>query len=191
MSPRVGILGGTFDPPHVGHLALGVWARDQLGLDHVLMTVAHDPWQKAGRPVTPARHRLAMVELAVAGVGGLQASDIELQRGGPSYSIDTVLEVMDHLGCDEPILIVGSDAAAGLDTWHRAPELRALARIAVAGRGRDGGRPPAGWRWDHVEVPRIDVSSSDLRERLRSGRAVDGVVAPTVVDYIAQHELYS
>jgi len=191
MTSRVGIFGGSFDPPHVGHLALGVWARTELGLDLVLVTVAHDPWQKSHRLLTPSPHRLRMVELAVDGVAGLQASDMELRRGGPSYTLQTVRNVCERYGVAEPVLILGSDAAAGLDTWHGADELKGLATIAMAGRGAQGGQPPPGWRWERFEVPRIDVSSSSLRDRLRAGLPVDGVVPPSVVAYITEHGLYS
>ena len=133
MGQRIGLFGGTFDPPHTGHLAGAVAARSALGLDRVIFVVANEPWQKSNqRSVTKAHHRLAMVRLLVEGVDGIEVSDLEISRGGPSYTIDTVKELRD--GDHEVILVVGADAAAGLDSWDRSDELRELVEVAVVDR---------------------------------------------------------
>ncbi|MBV9255052.1 MAG: nicotinate-nicotinamide nucleotide adenylyltransferase, partial [Actinobacteria bacterium] len=117
---KLGVLGGTFDPVHIGHLVAAVNARHTLDLDQVLLVVANVPWQKAGaRVITPAPDRLAMVRAAVDDVDGLEASDLEIARGGESYTVDTLAELQRiHPGA-ELYLIVGADLVAELDTWER------------------------------------------------------------------------
>ena len=132
---RLGILGGTFDPVHVGHLVAAVNARYELDLDLVLLVVANEPWQKvAARPVTAAADRLAMVEAAVEGVEGLEASGMEIERGGPSYTADTVAELQDSWPGAELNLIVGADAAVGLSSWERLEEVRSKVVLVVVNR---------------------------------------------------------
>ncbi len=188
---RLGILGGTFDPPHIGHLVGAVAARDALDLDEVMLVVANDPWQKSGdRVVTEARHRLAMVELAADGLDRISASAVEIERGGPSFSIDTVEALLAEGGV-EPVLVVGSDAASGLDTWHRADELKELVEVAVLTRPGDHPHPPPGWRVVAVPMPAVGTSSSDLRERALAGGSLEVLVPGPVVAYIRRHGLYS
>ena len=189
---RLGVLGGTFDPPHFGHLAAALEARWRLGLDEVLMVVANDPWQKSSlRPVTPARLRLAMVEAAVAGCDGLTASGIEIDRGGESLTADTLARLRADRPGAELFLVVGSDAAEGLDTWKRCDEVRALATTVVVDRGgREGGRPPGDWPAVVVEAPGLEISSRDLRSRFAEGRPVAALVPPGVVEAVAAHGLY-
>jgi nicotinate-nucleotide adenylyltransferase len=189
---RLGIFGGTFDPPHIGHLATAVEVRSILALDEVWMVVANEPWQKApGRAVTPARHRFALVEAAVTGLDGVLASSIEIDRGGPSYTIDT-LEYLDNQRPEaEVVVVLGADAAAGLPTWHRADELRESATFAVVERpGLVAPGPPEGWRCTHVAVPRLDVSSSQLRARIAAGRPIDVLVPPAAIARIEELRLY-
>src|SRR5580704_8367478 len=130
--PRIGIFGGTFDPVHVGHLVAATWAREALGLDRVLMVVANVPWQKAGRRVvSAAEHRFRMVQAAVAGVAGLEVSRLEIDRGGPSYTVDTVGELLATTPSARPYVIVGADVATELETWQRVAELRAAVTLVV------------------------------------------------------------
>ncbi|MEY2406535.1 MAG: nicotinate-nucleotide adenylyltransferase [Acidimicrobiaceae bacterium] len=189
---RIGVFGGTFDPPHVGHLVVAVNVRHALQLDRVLLVVANDPWQKSGlRPVSSVADRLAMVEAAVGAVEGLEASAIELERAGPSFTADTLaaLRAADPEG--QLFLIVGSDAAAGLPTWERVEEVRALATIAVVVRpGAEDGQPPPGWGWERVEAPRLEVSSTDLRARVTDGRPLDYLLTPPVIGSIEARGLY-
>lgn len=188
----IGVFGGTFDPPHVGHLVVAVNVRYALDLDVVLFVVANDPWQKRdAREITPAEQRLALVEAAVDGVPGLHASDIELERGGTSYTADTLAELGRRHPGAELVLILGSDAAGGLPTWERAEEVRTQASIVVVTRpGVEDGAPPEGWRWDRVEAPRLEVSSTDLRARVREGRPLDYLLTPAVIECIEARGLY-
>ena len=192
MGERLGIFGGTFDPPHVGHLVVAVNARHELRLDRLLLVVAHDPWQKtSARVVSSAADRLAMVEAAVAGVEGLEASALEIERGGVSYSADTLRALNDEDPTRELFLIVGSDAAAGLPTWERGEEVRALATIVVVTRpGAEDAAPPSGWSWQALETPRLEVSSTDLRTRIADGRPLDYLLTPDVIDCIHARRLY-
>ncbi len=191
MTERVGIFGGTFDPPHVGHLVTALNVKHELGLDRLLLVVAHRPWQKVGsRSITPAHHRFGMVSAAVESLDGLEASSIEIDRGGNSYTIDTLHELQ-ALSDDELFVILGSDTAAGLDTWHRAEELKALAEIAVVARpGSEGLAAPAGWRSQIVSVPQFGISSSDVRSRVRDGRPLTYLLTVPVISYIRQNGLY-
>ena len=188
----IGIFGGTFDPPHVGHVVAAAAARHHLGLDHVLLTVANRPWQKvATRAVTPAEDRLALVEALVEGVAGMRASALEIERGGDSYTADTIADV----GRDRPgsraFVIVGSDAAAGIDTWKRADEVRESATIVVVERPGVASPPlPTGWTFERVDIPRLDVSSTDLRRRVAAGEPIDGLVPPAVRSVIESRGLY-
>jgi len=190
---RLGVFGGTFDPPHVGHLVSAVNVRHALGLDRVLLVVANVPWQKSGsRPISPAADRLAMVEAAVEGVPGLEACDLELARGGPSYSVETLQALATERADRDLFLILGSDAAAGLDTWERPDELRELATFVVVDRPGGGSdvNVPDGFRAMHVEVPRLEVSSTDLRARVVDGRPLDYLLTPAVISSIAARRLY-
>jgi nicotinate-nucleotide adenylyltransferase len=192
VAERIGVFGGTFDPVHVGHLVTAVNVRHVLGLDRVLLVVANDPWQKSDRQVSPAADRLAMVGAAVADLNGVEASDIEIRRGGASYTADTLAA----LRRDDPDaalhLVLGGDAAAGLETWERADEVRALATLVVVTRpGAETATPPPGWNWIGVEVPRLEVSSTDLRARIADGRPLDWLVPQPVVDVIRSRGLYA
>jgi nicotinate-nucleotide adenylyltransferase len=188
---RLGIFGGTFDPPHIGHLVAAVNVRHALGLDRVLLTVSHQPWQKLGsRPLSPADDRLAMVSAAVDGVARLEASDIELRRGGDSFTIDTVTELLAADPSRELYVIVGDDAAAGMPTWERVDELRSLVRLVVVGRPGVTDALPGGWDFDRVEVPRLEVSSTDLRARVLDGRPLDFLIPAGAITCLQQRRLY-
>ena len=187
---RLGVFGGTFDPVHVGHLVAAVEARYQLDLDRVLFVVARDPWQKRGQVVAPADARFAMVAAAVAGVDGFEASTLELDRSGPTYTIDTVADLA--AAHRDLFLIVGADAAAGLDTWKRAESLRDAVTVAVLARATDTALEPLiGWDVRPVTMPRIDVSSTALRDRLARGAPVDFLVPPGAIRVIRERRLYT
>jgi nicotinate-nucleotide adenylyltransferase len=188
---RIGVLGGTFDPVHVGHIVTAAEVRHALGLDRVLLVVAGDPWQKRGRVVACAQDRLALVRAAVDGIEGVEASAIEVEREGPSVTADT-LEALQAPG-RELFLILGADAVANMGTWRRLDDTKALATIVVVERAGDlDVHPPGeGWRTVHVRVPRLDISSTDLRERLAEGRPVDGLLPPAVVAEIRRRGLYT
>jgi nicotinate-nucleotide adenylyltransferase len=189
---RVGIFGGTFDPPHIGHLVTAVNVRHELTLDRVLLVVNDQPWQKLGtRDISSPEDRFAMVEAAVGDVEGLEASRVELDRGGMSYTADTLKELLATDPTVDLYVILGSDAAVGLPSWERADEVRALSTIVVVERPGSGeGQPPAGWEWVRVEVPRLEVSSTDLRARVADGRPLDYLLSPPVIDAIEDRGLY-
>jgi nicotinate-nucleotide adenylyltransferase len=189
---RIGLFGGTFDPIHRGHVEVAESVWRALGLDRMLVVVADEPWQKQDRPVTPAEDRFAMVEAAAGGWPGLDPCRMEIDRGGPTYTIDTVRQLQRELPAAELFLVVGSDVVAGLTTWHDEPALRHLVTLAVVGRP---GAPPAllppGWRAVTVPVAPFDVSSTELRERLEAGLPVDGLVPDAVIRCIEQRGLYA
>lgn len=187
---RLGVFGGTFDPIHVGHVVAAVDARAQLQLDRVLFVVAGDPWQKRGRVVANARDRLAMVEAAIADIEGLEASSIEIEREGASVTADTLEELQRP---DRALfLLLGADAVANMPTWRRLDDTRDLATIVVIERAGEHAEPPGpGWRVEHVAIPRLDVSSSEIRARLAQGRPIDGLVPPAAVRVIAERGLYA
>jgi nicotinate-nucleotide adenylyltransferase len=194
---RIGILGGTFDPVHVGHLVAAVNARHELGLDRVLLVVANEPWQKVGsRPVTAAAERLALVQAAVEGVEGLEASGIEIERGGPSNTADTVAELEALWPDTELNLIVGADAAAGLEGWERLEDVRSKVVLVVVNRpgttidASDPASPLEGWDVRMVEIPALEISSTDLRDRVASGRPLDFLIPMPAIRLIREHGLY-
>lgn len=191
MRERIGIFGGTFDPPHVGHLVSAVNVVHALKLDRLLLVVANRPWQKVGsRTLTSAEHRFGMTKSAVEGHAGLEASDIEISRGGNSYTIDTLRELQ-RAGAEELFVVLGSDAAQSLPSWDRSEELCELAKVVVVDRpGATGKTPPPGWDWFSVEAPRLEVSSSDIRARVVDGRPLDYLLTTPVISYIREHGIY-
>jgi len=195
---RIGLLGGTFDPIHVGHLVAAVNARDALRLDRVLMVVANEPWQKVGeRSVTPAAERLAVVEAAVASTPGVEASAIEIERGGASYTADTVEELARRGPRAEIYLVVGADVVSGLDAWERVDAVRSSVTLVVVNRpgsaavdlGPEG--PVASWRAAAIEIPALEISSTDLRERAATGRPLDFLVPEAAIRVIRERGLYA
>lgn len=188
---RIGVFGGTFDPPHVGHLVTAVNVRHALSLDVVLLMVANVPWQKEGsRSITPAEDRLAMVEAAVADVPGLEAGRLEIDHGGASFTADTLAALAEREPGVDLFTIVGDDAAAGLTTWERYEEVVARSTMVVVDRPGDPVELPGDIEWIHVEVPRLDVSSTDLRARFTDGRPLDYLITDPVLDVIEERKLY-
>jgi nicotinate-nucleotide adenylyltransferase len=199
-SDRVGVFGGTFDPPHIGHERAIIAFQTALNLDVVHVMVAGDPWQKTGRldprglPLTPARHRLAMAERAFSGLPGVVVDDIEVRREGPTYSIDT-LQALARPG-RTLFLLLGADAAAGLAGWHRHAELPGLAELAVVDRAATSGgvalpdEVTRRWRTHLVAMDPVRVSSTEVRRRLADGEDLDQLVQPSVVAYAQSHGLY-
>jgi nicotinate-nucleotide adenylyltransferase len=188
---RIGVFGGTFDPIHTGHVVAAVSARHALDLSEVLVVPAGDPWQKAGAVRTSATDRLAVVAAAIEGVEGLRLCALEVERSGPSYTVDTLRALA---GTDrELVLVLGADAVRGIASWSRSDEIRELATIAVVQRAGDSvAMPPGpGWHTARVEIPRLDISSTDLRDRLARGAPVDGLMPPAAIRVVRERRLYT
>ena len=187
----MGVLGGTFDPVHTAHIVAADDVRATLRLDRVLFVVAGDPWQKRGRVVASAGDRLDLVALALDGIKGLEASAVEIDAGRASVTADTLelLAAPDR----ELFLILGADAVTNMSTWRRLEDTRDLATVVVVERaGERSVVPPGqGWRVEHVGIPRLDISSTDIRDRLAAGRPIDGLVPPAVVRSIRARDLYT
>ncbi len=195
---RLGILGGTFNPPHIGHLICGQEAHRELGLDRVLLIPARIPPHKPVEHEPGAEHRSELCRLAVAGDERFAVSDLELARDGPSYTVDTLCELHARAPRDELVLILGGDIAAGLADWHRVAEVLELATVAVAGR-RGTSREsvvrtldglPGGDRAHFFAMPRIAVSSTLIRRRVDAGQPIRYLVPEPVRNYIERHGLY-
>lgn len=187
---RVGLLGGTFDPPHLGHLVVAEHVRDDLALDEVRLLVAGDPWMKAG--ISPARHRVAMTRLVADDDDALDVDDREVRRDGPTYTADTLEELREEEPGVAWFFLVGADAAVELGRWKRVEAALELATFVVVGRpGSDPAMTDPLLR-DIVRVhtPLIDISSTGIRERVREGRSIRYLVPPSVERYIAEHDLY-
>ena len=190
---RIGIFGGTFDPPHAGHVAAARAVTAQLGLDRLLLVVANDPWQKSGqRVVSPAADRLALVEALAPEIPGAEASRLEIDRGGASYSVDTAEEVLATMGPADLYLVIGADLVPELGTWHRPDDLEALVTLAVVSRPTTPAPAvPPGWRVVWVDGPDVPVSSSEVRDLLLEGRSVEGLVPEPIIRCMGRLGLYS
>jgi nicotinate-nucleotide adenylyltransferase len=189
---RIGLFGGTFDPVHHGHLAAAWHVLQKLDLDEVWLVVANDPWQKTGdAKVTAASVRLAWVREAVSDVPGLVASDVEIERGGVTYTIDTLTALRATHPDVSWSVVVGADTAAQLDTWHRAEDLREMVEVVVVNRpGVEPEAVPPGWRHRQVTIPNLDISSSELRELAAEGWSLRFLVPSAVAAAIEASAVY-
>lgn len=207
--PVIGVLGGTFDPIHFGHLRPALDVHERLGLRDLRFIPCNVPPHR-GAPVAAAEHRLAMVERAIAGVPGFRVDSRELNRPGPSYTVDTLRSLRGEIGPDAPLLLImGLDAFAGLDTWHRWREIPSLAHVVVA--HRPGSSLPEHAAYLELapvtescpaledrasglvvfqSVTQLDISATDIRERLRAGRSPRYLLPDSVRHYITEHDLY-
>jgi nicotinate-nucleotide adenylyltransferase len=198
---RLGVLGGTFDPPHVGHLILAEEARTRLQLDKVLFVPAGDPWRKAGQEITLAQHRLAMVQLMLVSDPHFEVSTLEVERPGPSYTVDTLEALHQQHGSGlELYFILGEDALHDMPHWKDPARIVSLAWLAVAPRphGSESGVvdledvvPGLSERIVPLPMPTIDISSTALRERARAGLSLRYLVPLAVEEYIRRHGLYA
>ncbi|MDE2371828.1 MAG: nicotinate-nucleotide adenylyltransferase [Burkholderiales bacterium] len=192
MSRRVGLFGGTFDPVHEAHVALARAARDELALDEVRWIPSGRSWQKA-RAITPAADREAMVRLAIAGEPRFSLDRIEIERPGPSYTLDTVRELAAAEADAQWLLIIGADQYAALPSWHGWQELLQRVTLAVANRPGPVRPPPselAAFPHQMVPLPMLDISSTEIRDRVRRGEAIAALVPQQVARYIETHRLY-
>ena len=195
---RIGILGGSFNPPHIGHLICGQEAHLQLGLDRIVLIPAGQPPHKQLDDDPGAEHRLQLCRRAVAGDPRFEVSDLEVRRRGPSYTVDTLAALQSRMPDSELFLIVGGDVAAGLPMWHEPERVLSLATLAVAKRrgtarksidealaGLDGGE-----RAEFFRMPRIGISSTEIRHRVQLQEPITYLVPDRVASYINGHHLY-
>ena len=188
---RLGIYGGSFDPPHLGHLLPVLDAAEQLGLDHVRFVPTSVQPLKVGRATADAVDRLAMTERLVQGIPGFSVDPAEIARPGLSYTVDTLAGLAAELPEAELFLLLGADAYALIEQWREPDRVRALSTIVVMAR-TDGATPPprAMPGVQVLQSRRVDISSTELRARVRDGRTIRGFVPDAVADYIAEHRLY-
>ena len=197
---KLGLLGGTFDPIHNGHLAVAEEVKDRLDLNEVLFVPAGQPWLKADTPVSPAEHRVAMVRLAIAGIAYYSTSTMEVEREGPSYTLDTLAKIWHRLGTgDDVYFILGWDGLSQFPRWHAPERIIRLCRLVAVPRpgatrpdlaSLEGSIPGLSERVIMLDKPQVDISASDIRERVTRGVSVTGLVPQVVEDYIREHGLY-
>lgn len=195
---NVGVLGGTFDPIHLGHLVVAEEARTKLGLAQVLFVPAGQPWLKVERHITPAAHRVEMVRLAIADNPHFKVSALELERPGPSYTVDTLTLLQEQLGRETGLFfILGRDTLAELPLWKEPERVIQLCRLVVA--PRLGSRslkdlytaiPGLRARVVQLDMPAIGISSSEIRRRIATGLPIRYWVPPGVQEYIMEHRIY-
>ena len=187
---RLGIFGGSFDPPHLGHLLPIIDAAESLGLDAVRFVPAGVQPLKVGRAVAAPRHRLAMTERLIARIPAFSVESAEIDRAGLSFTVDTLESLAQTAGADELVLVVGADAFAQFAQWKEPERIRSLAEIAVLVRGEERGPDAASSGVRLLQTRRVDISSTELRARIAGGRTIRGFVPDAVADYIAEHRLY-
>jgi nicotinate-nucleotide adenylyltransferase len=196
------VLGGTFNPPHLGHVAVAAHAREQLGLDVVVLMPARSSPHKPAEHDPGALHRLRMCELAIAGAAGLGTCAMEVERDAPSYTVDTLEAINASDPQLELSLILGADTAGTLPSWREPDRVAALARLVIAQRSgttseqalsavRDVGGEQAAARARVLEMETLEISSSDVRARVAAGEPVGALVGRGVERYIAEHDLYA
>lgn len=185
---RVGVFGGSFDPPHVGHLLVATDAYDALNLDRLIFVPAATQPLKVGQENAVARHRFAMVELLVGGDERFAVDAIEIERAGLSYTVDTLTAFAERYPDAQRFFLVGADVLAAFGQWRDPQRVLQLATLAVMRRAGDDDSVPAGAI--RLETRRVDVSSTEVRERVGAGREIRGFVPEAVAAYIAAHRLY-
>jgi nicotinate-nucleotide adenylyltransferase len=196
---RIGVLGGTFDPIHHGHLSVAEECRHRLKLDRVLFLPAGDPPHKRGKKITQAKHRVAMVEMAIASNPAFALSRIDVDRPGPSYTIGALDELRARHPDAKLWFLMGGDSLADLLTWHHPERLIELARVAATNRpgapkpdpkALDPKLPGASKRIDVVDIPWLDISGSGLRQRVARGQPIKYLLPEAVERYVLENDLY-
>jgi nicotinate-nucleotide adenylyltransferase len=199
--PRIGVYGGAFDPPHNAHVALARAALSQLDLAQLRIIPTGQAWHKA-RDLSRAEHRLAMAELAFEGLPDVVVDAREIRRPGPSYTLDTLLELKSECPHMQPVLLIGTDQATALRSWQGFEEILSIAIVSIAHRAdptsvtsrfdpQDLAPLPAGARFESLELAPMDISATDIRARVSRGADISGLVPPAVARYIDRHHLYA
>jgi nicotinate-nucleotide adenylyltransferase len=197
---KTGVMGGTFDPVHLGHLAVAEEARQQVGLEEVIFVPAGHPYFKALARISSSQHRINMLNLALVGKPYFRVSLLEIERPGPSYAVDTLARLRERLNPqDELYFILGWDSLLTLPRWEQPERLIELCQLIAAPRPGfsrpdvnllESELPGVSRRTMVMDQPVIDISSSDIRERVKQGQAVDHLVVPAVAQYIKENGLY-
>ena len=185
---RVGILGGTFDPIHIGHLIAASSVYEALNLDSVVFIPAGDPWQKRDRDLSPGQQRLEMVKLATENDARFQVSDVEIARSGPTYAVDTVREWQRLNPSDELFWIVGSDALSGIPSWHEWEAF--VSEVTIVAVNRVGQNDSVPFDFVSVDMPEVRISATELRDRFTNGLDTQYLVPKNVSQYISDQGLY-
>ena len=187
---RIGVLGGSFDPVHNGHLVAAAEAAARLQLNKVIFVPAGQQWQKSS--TTSAQDRLEMVQLAIAGNPNFEVSTVDIDRAGPTYTVDTLQDLQRLNPAAKLVFIGGADAIGGLDSWKSADQLLELADfVAVTRPGFEFRLPTvADGKIETMEIPALDISSTEVRSRIAAGVSLEGLVPDAVNDYIVSHKLY-
>lgn len=198
---KTGVLGGTFDPIHIGHLKVAEEVTAHLNLDEVIFMPAGQPWLKADNLISPAEHRLAMLRLALAGKSKFKLSTMEVERPGPTYTVDTMAELSRQLGAgDELFFILGWDNLTQLPQWHEPSRLIKLCRLVAVPRvdfpapdlpSLNALIPGLSQKVILLQKPRINVNASEIRQRVRQGLSIHNLVPGAVEGYIKEHRLYA
>jgi nicotinate-nucleotide adenylyltransferase len=197
---NIGVLGGTFDPIHVGHLLVAEEARDKLNLTETLFVPAGQPWLKLNNVISPAEHRVEMVRLAIADRPYFKLSTMEIERAGPTYTVDTIAELQNQLGAgDELFFILGWDNLNQLPHWHEPSRLVKMCRLVAVPRvdsptpdldSLEAAIPELSQRVILLDAPHIDINASGIRRRVAEGLSIDHLVPEPVERYIQEHGLY-
>lgn len=198
---KIGVLGGTFDPVHIGHLKVAEEVTASLNLDEVIFMPAGKPWLKADNLISPAEHRLEMVRLAIAGKDNFKLSTVEIDRAGPTYTVDTMAELSRQLGPErELFFILGWDNLTQLPQWHEPSRLIKLCRLVAVPRvdfpppdlaSLEGAIPGLSQRVILLDSPRIDMNASEIRQRVGQGLSIAHLAPEPVEGYIIEHGLYA
>jgi len=197
---NIGVLGGTFDPIHIGHQLVAEEVAARLDLARILFVPAGQPWLKANNAISPAEHRLEMVRLAIAGKPGFELSTIEIERPGATYTVDTIAELQAQLGGDELFFILGWDNLNQLPQWHQPARLIEMCRLVAVPRvdfplpdlaSLEKELPGISQRVILFDAPHIDINASEIRRRAAEGLSISGLVPEPVERYIKEHGLYA
>jgi nicotinate-nucleotide adenylyltransferase len=197
---KIGVLGGTFDPIHLGHLKVAEEVTASLTLDEVIFMPAGQPWLKINNAISPAEHRLEMMRLALAGRDNFKLSTMEIERPGPTYTVDTMAELGRQLGSEELFFILGWDNLTQLPQWHEPSRLIELCRLVAVPRvdfpppdlkSLEAAIPGLSQRVILLNAPRIDVNASEIRRMARQGLSIRNLVPEVVERYIKEHKLYA
>ena len=197
---RLGVLGGTFDPIHSGHLAVAGEVRSRLNVEQILFVPAGQPWLKEGGPITASEHRVQMVRLAISDRPYCEVSTMEIDRAGPSYTLDTLAELWRRLGAgDELFFIMGWDSLSELPQWKEPARIIRLCKLVAVPRPGyarpdleflEKSIPGLSRRVTILDRPEVDISASDIRERVAGGLSISGLVPEAVEGYIGEQGLY-